>query len=205
MRIIIFLICLLTTFILSPADELPKLSSGKRSCLNTLCSGLPRTICQSIENHPFILFTYGHYGYSWSIVARIDNRYQSFSGRVKYCGDTYLTTSTPAIEFDTIHFFTANETIFEWAFDSIASLAKDMKAIPHDTFATVYENLSVFNSDGEITFSSHDSQRFSGPDSIKFNSSFHRLSILMRWLADPEIRKYLPDILPKNITSFLKE
>ena len=197
MRIFIFFTCLLISFIVSPTDELPKLHSGKHTCPYALCSGLPDIIYKSIENNPFILFTYGHYGYSWSIVARIDNRYQAFSGRVGYCGDKYLSSSKPVNEFDTTSFFIANGTIFEWAFDSIAYLAKDMKEIPRETFVTVYENLSVFNSNRELTFSSLDTQTYSGPDSVKFNSSFHRLSLLMRWLADPEIRKYLPDILPK--------
>ncbi|MDE6561763.1 MAG: hypothetical protein K2K75_10305 [Muribaculaceae bacterium] len=77
-----------------------------------------------------------------------------------------------------------------------------MKAIPPKTFVTVYEDLSVFNSNGELTFSSLDTQTYAGPDSINFNGSFHRLSLLMRWLADPEIRKYLLDILPKPPSSF---
>lgn len=197
MRIFIFFTFFLISFSVSPTDELPKLRSGKHTCPNALGSGLPDIICKSIENNPFILFTYGHYGYSWSIVARIDNRYQAFSGRVEYCGDKYLSSSKPVNEFDTTSFFIANGPIFEWAFDSIAYLAKDMKAIPPKTFVTVYEDLSVFNSNGELTFSSLDTQTYAGPDSINFNGSFHRLSLLMRWLADPEIRKYLPDILPK--------
>ena len=198
MRTFTFLTYFLISFLLSPNDDVPKLDSANNMCLNTLRSVLPDTIYQSVENRPCILYTYGHYGYSWSIVARIDNRYQAFSGRVGYCGDKYLSSSKPVNEFDTTSFFIANVPIFEWAFDSIAYLAKDMKAIPPKTFMTVYEDLSVINSNGEFTFSSLNTQTYSGSDSIKFNSSFHRLSLLMRWLADPEIRKYFPDILPKT-------
>lgn len=194
MRLFIFFTCLLISSIVSPTDEGSKLDPGKQSCPNALFNGLPDIICKSIENKPFILFTYGHYGYSWSIVARIDNRYRAFNGRVGYYGDKFLSSSPPVNEFDSTSFFIANGTIFEWAFDSIAYLAKDMKEIPYEAFVTVHENLSVFNNNGELIFNSLDTQSYSGPDSVKFNSSYHRLSLLMRWLADPEIRKYFPDI-----------
>lgn len=153
---------------------------------------LPDTILLLVENRPIIFYSYGHYGYSWALVTKIDNNIQAFSGRTFYSGDKLLTEPSKLNQFDSTDFFSANEALISWGFDSIDSEGLKMRSIKREHYVSVNENLSVINTDGVCVFDSDDAQAFSGPDSLEFNKKFHKLCLQMRWLSEPEIRPFIP-------------
>lgn len=198
MRVFTLISFLIISIIVSSHNDIPKSDSSNLSCMAYLHDALPDSIYQTINNNPFIFFSYGHHGYSWSLVTRIDYRYKAFSGRVGYNGDKHLTPSTIVNEFDSVLFFLANKSVFEWGIDTIASEAVEMKGNELEYYVPIYDNLSIIDSNGACIFNSSNTPNFSGPDSLKFNESYHKLMLLMRWLSDPGIREYFPNILPTS-------
>ena len=154
---------------------------------------LPDTIVPLVENRPMLLYCYGHYGYSWSLVTKIEKEFRVFSGRVNYIGEQILRENTISNKNDSIKFFSANEDLLSWGFDSIAIESSKMKPDKGKHFVTVYESLYVIDSMGKCVFDSDNAQQFLGPDSVEFNKKFHKLSLIMWWLSDSSIRKYIPD------------
>ena len=153
---------------------------------------LSATCCQTTENRPVIFYSYGHYGYSWSLLTKFDKDIRAFSGRTTYLGDKLLTEASDSNQFDSIGLFSSNEALISWGFDSIGIEGLKMKAIKPKHYVSANENLSVIDSDGLCVFDSDNASAFSGPDSLEFNKKFHKLCLLMRWLSEPEIKPFIP-------------
>ncbi|MDE5607849.1 MAG: hypothetical protein K2I64_02820 [Muribaculaceae bacterium] len=68
-----------------------------------------------------------------------------------------------------------------------------MKKVDRTPFVTIWTDLSVFDSNGENTFSSDNAISFAGSDSIAFNKKYHKLCLMMWWIADLKIREYILD------------
>lgn len=155
---------------------------------------LPDSLCTLLKGRPMIYYSCGHYGYSWSLIARIDCTYQIYSGRVGYSGDQYLDKTSESISFDTTRLITQNKDLLSWGCDTISGEAIQMKRVRRTSYVTLYENLSVFNSDGVNVFNSDGAIGFSGEDSIIFNTKFNKLRLIMWWLSSSKIRKHIPEL-----------
>ena len=154
---------------------------------------LPDSVYSLLKGKSVIFYSYGHYGYSWSLIAKMDSGYQALSGRVSYVGELHFNKPTESSQFDTTHLFSQNNALFSWGFDTLASKIRSMKKISREPYVTFYTNLSIINSDGVNVFNSDDAVAYSGPDSLCFNKKYHRLCLIMRWLSDTNIRQYIPD------------
>ena len=154
---------------------------------------LPDTLLTLVEKHPTIFYTYGHYGYSWALLVKLDNKIQAFSGRVSSSGECFFTESTEFSKFDTVSFCMENRGLLLWGFDTIASEADGMRGVRRTHFVTFDTKLDVFNSDGENVFNSGGAIAFSGRDSLEFNKKYQRLCLIMRWISDAEFRQYITD------------
>lgn len=169
------------------------LNNDRYKCAESLLKTImPDTIYSLIENKPILFYTYGHYGYSWSLVTKVDsNNIHAFSGRVSYSGNNHIIQSTESNRLDSIALFSANADIINWGFDTLPTEGLQMEAVKkNDIFWT---DLDVINCDGMIIFNSNGATVFTGPDSIIFNKKFQKLCLIMKWLSEPKIRKYIPD------------
>ncbi len=155
---------------------------------------LPDSLLYLVKDRPLLLYSFGHYGYSWGIVTKTDSGFHTFCGRVDYVGNRFIRTSEENGQFDTIPFFSAHKDIFLWGMDTMPAEAKRMNVIKNETGVTFYSDLSVIDSKGEIVFKINDNVTFSGPDSVVFNNKFYRLCVIMRWLSDPCLRSYVPNL-----------
>lgn len=158
-----------------------------------LRQSLTDSLYSLLKGKPVIFYSYGHYGYSWSLIAKMDSAYQAFSGRVGYGGERHFSKPTESNQFDTTHLFFKNRALFSWGLDTIASEIKSMTKISREPYVTFYTNLSIINSEGVNVFNSDDAVAYSGPDSLCFNKKYHKLCLIMRWLSDTNIRQYIPD------------
>lgn len=172
----------------NPISNLPNTDS-----CSIIQQSLPDSLYSILKNKPIIFYSRGHYGYSWSLIAKIDSTYRVYSGRVSYSGDIELNETSESIPFDTTKLFIHNTALLSWGFDSIFIEAINMKKVNRTPHVTLYTNLSVFNSDGLNIFSSDDAIAFAGGDSLIFNKKFHKLGLIMWWLLDSRIREYIPD------------
>ena len=184
--ICIFICC----FIISAyRDQSP--DSYNDSTLSPLYGFVPDTILSLVEDKPALFYSCGHYGYSWALITKQNKDIRALSGRVNYSGKKSLTDQFDFNQIDSIKLFSSNEALISWGFDSIAKKVLKMRPIKREHYVTIYENLLLMNSEGVVVFDSNDAQVFSGPDSLEFNHNFHKLCLLMRWLAEPEIRQYI--------------
>lgn len=170
-------------------------ASGFNKCnqYDVLRQSLPDSVYSLLKGKSVIFYSYGHYGYSWSLIAKMDSGFQAFSGRVGYGGEHHFNKPSESNQFDTTHLFSKNQTLFSWGLDTIASKIKNMKKISRDPYVTFYTNLSIINSEGANIFNSDDAVAYSGPDSLSFNIKYNKLCLIMRWLSDSNIRQYIPD------------
>lgn len=158
-----------------------------------LRKSLPDSVYSLLKGKSVIFYSSGHYGYSWSLIAKMDSGYHAFSGRVSYGGEHHFNKPTEYNQFDTAHLFSQNQALFSWGLDTIASKVKSMKKISREPYVTFYTNLSIINSDGVNVFNSDDAVAYSGPDSLCFNKKYHKLCLIMWWLSDANIRQHIPD------------
>lgn len=193
MKKIFFVIALILNLTLMSAFDNPTSNLNNDDSEDIIRRSLPDSLYRLLKNKPVIFYSYGHYGYSWSLIAKMDSGYRAFSGRVGYGGDYHYNIPTESNQFDTTRLFSQNESLFSWGLDTIAAKVKNMKIINRDYYITVYTNLSVINSEGVNIFNSNDAMTYSGPDSICFNKKYQKLCLIMRWLSDTKIRQYLPD------------
>ena len=154
---------------------------------------LPDSVYSLLKGKSVIFYSYGHHGYSWSLIAKMDSGYQAFSGRVGYGGENHFNKPTDSNQFNTTLLFSKNHALFSWGLDTIAHEIKSMKKISRETYVTFYTNLSIINSDGVNVFNSDDAVAYSGPDSLCFNKKYHKLCLIMYWLSNTNIRQYIPD------------
>lgn len=191
-KIIIIPILLIFSFLFSIlANSMSNLSNTTSS--NILQQILPDSLYTLLKDRPVIYYSYGHYGYSWSLIARIDSTYRIYSGRVGYTGDKYLDKISDSVPFDTTKFIIHINNLLSWGFDTISAEAINMKKVHRTSDFTLYTDLSGFNSDGVNVFNSDDAIAFSGGDSTIFNAKFNKLCLIMWWLSNSRIRKYIPD------------
>lgn len=157
-----------------------------------LCSVLDDSIYIIVKDKPMIFYSYGHYGYSWSLIAQTDSCFRAFSGRVDYGGKRHISTPDETNQFDTTLLFSRNRALLYWGLDTIPTEVNKMERVNRKQYVTFYSDLSVINSDGSIVFSSDNAVAYSGPDSTEFNKKYDKLRLIMRWLSDPYIRQYIP-------------
>lgn len=75
---------------------------------------IPDSILLLVENRPIIFYSYGHYGYSWSLLTKLDNDIKAFSGRTTYSGNKLSAELSENNKFDSIELFSANERLITW-------------------------------------------------------------------------------------------
>lgn len=184
------LIIVLTVFSVW-ANQTPNLVNAD-SC-GILKHTLPDSLYTILKNKPIIFYSRGHYGYFWSLIARVDSTYQVYSGQVSYSGERYLNEISESDPSDTTKLFIHNNAILSWGFDTIAYEAMNMSKVNRTPYVSLWTDLSIFKCDGVNIFSSDGATAFSGKDSIAFNNKFHKLCLIMWWLADSRIREYIPD------------
>lgn len=160
---------------------------------NILYRSLPDSLYPILKNKPIIFYSYGHYGYSWSLIALIDSTYRAFSGRVGYLGDRHLNEATEANQFDTAQLFSQNSALLSWGFDTIPTEIIYMEKVNVKPYISFYIDFFVTDSVGKNVFSSDDAMVYSGSDSVNFNNKFHKLCLIMRWISDAGIRQFIPD------------
>ncbi|MDE6277107.1 MAG: hypothetical protein K2M06_03270 [Muribaculaceae bacterium] len=193
MKKIIFLFTLIIvlielTFWANPIQNLTNINSGaffKHASLDSLYT--------TLKNRPIIFYSRGHYGYGWSLIARMDSTYSIYSGHVSYSGEFYIDKTPEGLPFDTTKLISVNSALLSWAFDSISVQAVNMKKVNRTPYLSLWTDLSVFNSDSENIFNSDNAVAFAGKDSLAFNKKFNKLCLIMWWLSDSRIREYIPD------------
>lgn len=153
---------------------------------------LPDSLHTLLKGRPMIYYSYGHYGYTWSIIAKTDSTYRIYSGDVDYMGNLHFHKISETDSFDTTKLIIHSNALLSWGFDSISSEAIKMKRVS-GPYYPIYYDLSIFNSDGVNVFDSPQNVTFSGEDSINFNKKFDKLCTIMWWVSNSEIRKYIPD------------
>ena len=152
---------------------------------------LPDSIYFKIENRPLIIHSYGHHGYSWTIISRIDTDYCAYVGRVH--GDSEFVRPMSSKNKYSLAFFSTFAPLMSWGFDSLLSQVSKMEPLEGKTmFAGYSESLKLIDSCGKCVFESKNSQSFSGPDSVAFNKNIHALEFIMMWLSSPELQQTLP-------------
>ncbi len=193
MRKLLFVITTILGVALLSALERPISKLDNINSENILYKSLPDSLYSLLKDKSVIFYSYGHYGYSWSLIAMIDSSYRAFSGIVDYSGNRHLNETTGYSQFDTALLFSKNRVLLLWGFDTISTEINHMKKVRREPYVTFYTDLSVINSDGKNVFSSDDAIAYSGPDSISFNKKFHKLCLIMRWLSDAKFRQLMPD------------
>lgn len=190
-KILLFFVTVITLTSLSALNQPPNLDNINSE--HIVYNSLPDSLHRFIKNRSLIFYSYGHYGYSWSLIVKMDSSYKIFSGRVDYSGYRHLNATKEINQIDTAMLFYKNNDLFSWGFDSISTEIKSMKKIKQEPYTTIYSDLSVYNQEGERIFGSDDAIAYSGPDSISFNKKFHKLCAIMRWISDSKFRQYVPD------------
>ena len=156
---------------------------------------LPDSIYSSIEGSRILFYTIGHHGYSWSLITMKDSAFLGYRGK-----ELMTHTEMEPIDFaqlDSTAFFSANRNLFLWGLDTIAVESRKMKPVERKLYFISYKSLSVMEpgQEPEDLFDASNIDFFSGQDSVAFNQKYHRLSFIMRWLADPDLRPYIPESL----------
>lgn len=195
MKKILFFIAAILYVTLSSASGKPISDQDNINSENILYRSLPDSLYSLLKNKSVIFYSYGHYGYSWSLIALIDGNYRTFSGRVGYLGDRHLSVMTESSRFDTTRLFSQNHALLSWGFDTISTEVRYMKKVRRQPYATSYSDLSVIDPEGKIVFNSDDAIAYSGPDSLGFNNKLNKLCLIMRWLSDAGFRQLIPDSL----------
>lgn len=193
MKKILFVIAVFWGMTWSLTSRNPASDFNKYNQNEMLHRSVPDSLYSLLTGKSVIFYSYGHYGYSWSLIAKMDSGYQAFSGRAGYGGEHHFKKPSESEHFDTTQFFSKNQALISWGLDSIASAAKRMIKNSRVPYVTFYTNLSIVNSEGIDVFNSDDAVSYSGPDSSCFNKKYHKLCLIMRWLSDANIRQYIPD------------
>ncbi len=163
--------------------------------INLIYEDMPDSVSKMLEGRPLLYFSIGHYGYRWSILTKEGKNFRTLSGRVSYIGEKYITEPVESIRFDTAELFDANRALILWGLDTLPMEVRRMRSIERgrENYITIYDKFLVFDSRGRRLFDSNGALAFSGPDSLEFNSKYHRLCFMMQWLSTPELRKYVPE------------
>ena len=148
------------------------------------------SITDSIYGKNFILYYTGHHGHIWSIILSDSTGYHLYNGSTRH----KLAEIEP-LPFDTMDLLSNNFSTLQWAFDLLAKEAKSMTPHIKKEYSPIYNEMIVFNRD-KIVFRLNNTDKFSGCDSLEFNSKLQKIEYLMYWLSSPSIRPYIP--IPKD-------
>lgn len=154
---------------------------------------LPDTLAYRYQNHPYILFHIGHYGYSWSLIVKINDKFHIHNGKVSYTGDKLIDETNNTHSFDSAKFISSNRYIINWAIDSLHWQSVGMTPQYPAEYLPISSSLEIHTKNNASIFNSDNAIGYRGPDSIGFNNRFHHICLLMRWLAIPELRQYIPE------------
>lgn len=162
-------------------------TSGKR----LLQEVLPRSLQIKYNKSPYIFFSIGHRGYSWSIVANIDGQLSFISGEVNCSGEKIVRSQVFDNKSDSLNFIASNKDLLWGVFNTISHCSDETIVHKPKTYNPIHSNISIFNSNGNMTFN------YEG--AIHSNDSLNdcpfkevaRIRLLMLWLAMPDIRQYL--------------
>lgn len=173
------------------------LSIGDIDCTNSqLTYVLPDSIALLLQNQPSLFYSYGHYGYSWSIITVVNHDFRTYSGRVSYIGEKAITSTRTEDKFDSTLFFNNNKRLLLWALDTMPFTAQKMTPIYGSHTNSMYTELTIYRPKSKDSFHVDNNVIcFAGPDSVVFNHNYHRLCLILRWLSAPNMRKYILDSL----------
>jgi hypothetical protein len=146
---------------------------------------LPDSIKEIVSNKRFIIYYYGHYGTTWSLIYEEADSYNIKTG---------TTRNKPlnlGPKIDTENLMDSSKDLICWGMDTLPYITKDM-AREYPQLLGFYHSLSVFDQKSNCIFNSNNSIGFEGCDNMALNDNFLRLSYLMYWLSAPEIRSMLP-------------
>lgn len=99
-KIFYFIATLLVLSAVSVIGATPKENSNYLRTKAILRSALPDSFYSEVENRPVLFYSYGHYGYTWSIITKIDNDFRAMSGKVDYRGAKRLIEPSADNSFD---------------------------------------------------------------------------------------------------------
>lgn len=192
MKKYILIICLICSFLISAQKE-EVTPSYDFSLKTRLYKILPDSIYTIIEDNPIIFYSNDSsvYGSFWSLIVYTDNNYCVYSyNPFPYHRYIKRVKFDPA---DSASFFSANQVLFEWGFDTLAIKMQKMKAIEPKAETSIHDTITVIKNWDKGAYSTHGITEFSGPDSVNFNNKLHKLILTMCWLSDDDIRNQLPD------------
>ncbi len=127
MKTILIVFAVFLCMTLSSAFGGPTSGFNNDNSDDILRKSLPDSVYSLLEGKPVIFYSYGHYGYSWTLIAKMDSGYRAFSGRVGYGGDCHLNRPTEFNRFDSTLLFSKNQNLISWGLDSLSSIINSMK------------------------------------------------------------------------------
>lgn len=159
-----------------------------------LARTLPDSVYQLVKGRPALLYSYGHHGYTWVVITPKDSSYQVYSGKVKSARDySRIYEPTGGNQIDTAMLFSKKRDLFDWAFGKMQSELRNKKRIKGQFYASIYHIFSVIDSAGRTMFTQDAWDKYSGPDSKRFNKKIGEVMIIMLWLSMPELRECIPE------------
>lgn len=139
--------------------------------------------CKSLNTSNYIFYCSGHHGIIWSLITSDSSGIHLYNGTTR----THIDYMNQSIS-DTLSFINNNLKTITWGLDSLDNTNHLITPLKDGVYKPIYNELDIIK-DGNISFSYNDTKDYySGTDSTKFN----KLIYLMRWLAAPSSRSYLP-------------
>lgn len=132
-----------------------------------------------VSDKDFIVYTSGHHGYIWSLLADVDSSYMVAIG----------STRDSAVSVGSLP---KDNPLLSWAFDSLPVKAENMTPVYRTEYFPIYTRLIVCSDSGDRIFGMDNAIGYEGPDSIAFNDKLGRLHYYMLWLAMEEYRDKMP-------------
>ena len=157
---------------------------GSSSLLNNQCydfiNNFGDSITDILEDKEFLYYTKGHQGHIWAIVVSENDHFIIVSGN----------TRNNNCHIDTI---SIKESVLKWGLDTLPQYCHKMQPVVSSSYCPFYERLVLFSSTKKIIFDCTETNTYSGPDSVNFNTKLNELKYLMYWFATPiDIQKKLP-------------
>lgn len=195
MRTPIFILFFCFATLILSSFERPKSSNAcatvdAASLRNKLSYNIPDSIYQDIKDKPLIFYSSGHYGCIWSLVIYVEGNFKAVSGSTS-SGEIIIQKPDGENMLDSTAFFTATRGILRWGLDSLMSEVSLLKPVERKEYSPIYTSISVFSGDSIISLDSYRAISFTGPGSVRFNEKYHRLLLIMAYLAEPYIRQYI--------------
>ncbi len=194
-----FIGCIFFTIISAKDRKMQSCHSESNGQWNRcLIDVLPDTLHDTVKEKSLITFISGHSAFVWSLIIIDDDNIKFFSGRINSVGESHIYESNGSNLVDTVAFISANRDFLIWCVDSLPIECDSMMPVKCQEYNPIYTSLSIISKKSELIFDADNTFEFSGSDSIAFNNKFKRLLSIMRWLADPSIRPYMPQAILLN-------